>query len=411
MSFVLCLAFAMAPPLPAPKVPPKAKDVSQWRGPARDGVIPLTRSTWPPTLRNAWSVKTGIGHSSPVVADGRVFVFSREGEDEMLEAFELGTGKELWAQAYPARYAVNPAAASHGKGPKATPVVSEGRVFTFGISGIASAYEAATGKVIWRRNFEETALENMPAFGVASSPLVLDGLLLFTTGDRDKGALVALDPATGHEKWRFNGEGPAYASPVVADIGRMRQIVTFTRSRLVGLSAHRGALLWSVPFTTDYDQNAVTPFVRDGIVVYSGLSKGVMAIRPVQTGLHFRLEKVWSNPEVAMYLSSPVLLGDKLIGFSHRKKGQFFALDFKTGKTLWLSDGRQGENASLLAGNGFWMALTDEGRLVVADAQAGTFQPLRTYTVAESATWASPAVSDEGIVVKGVDTLTYWRFD
>jgi outer membrane protein assembly factor BamB len=301
---------------------------------------------------------------------------------------------------------MNPAAIGHGKGPKATPVVSDGRVFTFGISGIASAFEAATGKLLWRRNFEETAMENMPAFGVASSPMALDKLLLFTAGDRDQGALVALDPATGREKWRFAGEGPAYASPIVADIARMRQLVTFTRTRLLGLST-RGDLLWDTPF----NQNTVTPLVKDGIVVYSGLSKGVIAIRPVHRGLHFQLERVWTNPEVAMYLSSPVLVGDRLFGFSHRKKGQFFALDFKTGRTLWLSDGRQGENAALLTGNGYWMALTDEGRFVVMEANADSFKPLRTYTVAESATWATPIVTDDGIVVKDVDTLTFWRFD
>lgn len=396
-----------AVPSPAPRT--GAGDFPQWRGPDRNGSVASPARAWPPALREAWTLKTGIGHASPVVAGGRVFLFSREGEDEVLRAVDLGSGKELWRDRYPAPYKMNPATLGHGKGPKATPLVSGGRVFAFGIGGVASAIDAASGKLVWRRTFEESSMRQNPEYGVASSPLAVGGAVVFAVGDRDKGALVALDPATGRERWRFSAEGPAYASPVVAEIDRVKQIITLTRTRLISVSADRGSLLWSLPFSTDYDQNSVTPLVENGVVVYSGLSKGVMAVRPVRRGVGFEPHPVWTNSEVAMYMSSPVVVGGKLIGFSHRKKGQFFALDLETGKTLWLSDGRQGENAALLGADGIWMALTDEGRLVVADAASATFQPIRTYEVAQSATWSSPAVSGSTVLVKGVDTLTLWR--
>ncbi len=397
---------AQPTPAPGPSAPP-----AQARGPNCDAIVALKRDDWPLTLRRAWSKEVGGGQSTPLVVGDRVYIFSSSGEEEIVQALELGTGTEIWRQVYRAPYRVNPAVTAHGRGPKATPLVAGGRVITYGISGIASGFDAATGNLLWRRTFEETAMTNMPPFGNAASPILVDGLALFVAGDRDRGALVAVDPATGRERWRFSGEGPAYASPVVAEIGKVEQVLTFTRTRLVSVAASNGALLWSVPFTTEGDQNSVPPLVHDGIVIYSGLAKGVMAIRPVRQGLVFKLEKVWTNSEVSMHMSAPVLADGRIFGFSHRKRGQFFALDFKTGRTLWLSDGQQGDTASLSAGNGFWFALTDFGRLLVLKQDEPAFAPLRTYTVADAGTWAAPAIDDHGVLIKDLETLAYWRFD
>jgi outer membrane protein assembly factor BamB len=241
------------------------------------------------------------------------------------------------------------------------------------------------------------------------SPAADQGLLFVHVGGHDDGALTAFDATTGAVRWSFKGDGPGYASPVVADLDGVRQVITQTQTRLLGVSAAKGEPLWQVPFTTEYDQNSVTPLLLPGgLVVFSGLDKPVVALRPRRAGAGWTTETAWQNADVPLYLSSPVLAGDRLYGFTHRRKGQLFALDARTGRTLWLSEGRQGDNGALVAGGGDLFLLTSEAQLVVLKADAAAFAPARVYTVAESATWAHPVVSDGRILVKDVDSLTVW---
>jgi outer membrane protein assembly factor BamB len=392
--------------------PVDAGDWPQWRGPVRDGIVPglPPRAAWPVALPPAWKVRVGGGHSSPVVGGDRVFVFSREGEDEVVQALELATGRRVWRQSYPAPYTMNMAAMAHGKGPKSTPVVEGGRICTLGISGILSCLDAATGRVLWRKEFAAQFKETSPLYGAAMSPVIDRGRLIAHVGGSGQGALMAFDPATGDVLWAWKGDGPSYSSPVVAEPAGVRQVVTFTESYLVGVSAEKGELLWKLPFTTSWVQNAVTPIVHGDLVIYSGLDHPVKAARVVRKGAAFAAEPAWENAEVASYLSSPVLVGGRLCGLSHRRRGQFFCLDAATGKTLWLSEGRQGENAALVTGGGLLYALTTDSELVIADPAAASFGVLRRYDVAESPTWAHPVVLPDGVLVKDAETLALLEF-
>jgi outer membrane protein assembly factor BamB len=389
-----------------------AADFPQWRGPARDGLITglAPRATWPDALKPAWKVTVGVGHSSPVVVGDRVFQFSRIDDAEVVQALDLASGKSVWRQSYPAPYTMNMAAMSHGKGPKSTPLVEDGRVFTLGISGILSAFDAAAGRLLWRKEFGSQFKETSPLYGVATSPIIDQGRLIVYVGGSGNGALIAFAPATGAVLWTTKGDGPGYASPVVADLAGVRQVVTITDANLEGLSVDKGELLWKLPFTTDYVQNAVTPVVSGDLVIYTGLEHAVKAVRIVKTGAGVAAQPVWENPEVASYMSSPVVSGNRVYGLSHRKKGQLFCLDALTGKTLWLSEGRQGENAALLAGGGALFVLTTDSELLVAKQDGASFAVLKRYTVAPSPTWAHPVVLGEGVVVKDSDSLAFLKF-
>ena len=189
----------------------------------------------------------------------------------------------------------------------------------------------------------------------------------------------------------------------------MRQIVTQSENALVAVAADSGALLWKTELKTPYEQNSVTPIVSDGLVVYTGLDAPLRAVRPVKRGTAFAIEPVWTNTEVGSYLSTPVVDGGRIYGLSHKKKGQWFCVDLATGKTLWLTDGRQADNAAILAGAGVLFALDTEGSLTVAKADAAGWRPLRKWSVAASATWAHPVVLSDGILVKDVDTLALLR--
>ena len=386
-------------------------DWNQWRGLRRDGVVGgfTAPTSWPDRPKQIWKVPAGIGHSSPVVSSNRVFVFSRVGEQEALTAFEVATGKQIWRQTYEAPYQVNPAATSHGKGPKSTPVVDRGRIVTLGISGILSAFDATTGKVLWRHDFRQDFKPPEPDFGASMSPIVDGDHVIAHVGGGAGGALIAFNLADGARRWTWKAEGPAYASPIIATFEGVRHLVTQSQKHVIGISPADGRELWRIPFTTDYDQNIVTPVAVDGMLIYAGLSKPTTAIRPVQEGGAWKPQQVWQNADIPMYMSSPVAAGGVLYGLTHRNRGQFFAVELATGKALWTSPPRQGENAALTAAGTLVMATTTDGELVVM-RQGKSFELVREYALADSPIWAHPAFHGNTVIVKDAETLSAWSF-
>ena len=384
-----------------------AQDWPGWRGPNRDGAV-LSFSApkaWPDQLKVKWKMPVGIGHSSPVVAGRTVYVLSRQDEQEVVSAIDLDSGKLLWKDSYATPYTMNPAAASHGKGPKSTPVVQGGKLYTLGISGILSCYDTKTGKLQWRKEFSKQFKATSPFYGAAMSPIVDNGLLIVHVGGHDAGALMAFNAETGELKWSWKGDGPGYASPIAVELNGLRQIVTQTQKFIVGISAASGELIWQIPFETEYSQNSVTPVAYKNTLIFSGLDKGTMAVKVIKREGKWTTEQVWQNPQVSMYMNSPVVNGDYLFGLSHKRKGQFFCLDARTGETLWTSEGREGENAAMLSAGEILFLLTNDAELIVAKNNAKRFEPLKKYTVAESPTWAHPAIIGNRILIKDASTL------
>jgi outer membrane protein assembly factor BamB len=389
-----------------------AQQWPQWRGPRRDGVVTgvAPRATWPPRITRKWTVPIGIGYASPVIDGDRVFTLTREGDNEVVRALALSTGRQVWRSERRAPYQVNPAASAHGKGPKSTPALHGGRVFVLGIDGTLSAHDARTGGLAWRRTFSDRFPATAPLYGAAMSPAVVDGLLVAHVGGHDRGEILAIDTASGSDKWRWAGDGPGYASPIVAEIGGVRQIVTQTQKYLLGLEASSGAQLWREPFNVIYDQNIVTPVAWRDLLIFSGYQKGTFALRPRRQAQAWALEHAWNSPDVSMYMSSPVLLGDRLYGLAHRNRGQVFCMDPATGKVIWTGPGRQGDNAAILAANDVVFVLTTGGELLVVRATDRGFEVLSTYAVASSPTWAHPIVLSSGVLVKDEQTLAFWSW-
>ena len=380
-----------------------AGDWPQWRGPNRDGNVKdaFVPATWPKALKEEWKVTVGVGHASPVEYSGRIYVFARQGEDEVLLCLDSATGKEIWRSGQAIAYQMHPAATSHGKGPKATPVVSNGSVYTFGISGVLSAHDASTGKLKWRREFSKEYPKTSPLFGTAMSPLVENGLLIAHVGGPDKGALTAFDTETGAVKWSNNADGPAYASPIIVTLAGVRQIVTFMQKDLVGVDFATGKLLWKLPSKTQYDENCNTVVAYKDLLIFSREEQGLSAIRLAKQGAEIVPQQVWNNKEAELYLSTPVLQGNLLFGMTARQKGQFFALDADTGKTVWQSPGRMGENAAILnLGGKALLFLTNEANLIVQPVDAKTYSPLAQDRVAASPTGAPPLVLGRRILIK-----------
>jgi outer membrane protein assembly factor BamB len=201
-----------------------AQDWPQWRGPGRDGSIAAFRepATWPKTLTKQWNAEIGLGYATPLVVGNRIFVFTRQGDNEVMTALDAASAKVLWRTSYAAPFRMNPATAPHGPGPKSTPTFAANRLFTLGMSGIVTAFDASTGRQIWQKPGGPVE----PMFHTAMSPLVVGNLVVFHVGGHDNGALTAFDVATGEVRWSWNGDGPAYGSPLLFNLSGTPQVVT-----------------------------------------------------------------------------------------------------------------------------------------------------------------------------------------
>jgi outer membrane protein assembly factor BamB len=393
--------------LPVAKCP--ATEWSQWRGPNRDGAIPAPGlpSHWPAALTRQWQVTVGEGHSSPLVVDDRVYMFAREDDREVASCLDLATGKQRWRSDYPAPYVVERPAQAHGKGPKSTPVVRAGKLYTFGISGILSCFEADTGKLHWRKDFTGKFKYTSPLFGAAMSPLVEGGALIVHVGGHNEGALMAFDLETGDVRWQNTVNGPGYASPVAVDLAGVRQIVTQTQSYLLAVDAAEGKLLWKERFLTN-DLNIVTTVVYKDMLIYSGFRQPLRAIRLNKAGGQLAPQEVWSNKEHPCFMSTPVLVNARLFGMSMKNGGHLFCVEAESGKTVWTSAGKMGQNAALLTAGNTVLVLRDEGSLAVLKADAATYRPVVEYRVSETPTWAHPCPAGNRLLIKDRTTLTSW---
>src|SRR6185436_7314168 len=356
---------------------------------------------WPGALTKRWEAPVGTGHASPVVSGNRVVVIARQGDQEIVRALDVASGKEIWRAAYPAPYEINSAAWAHGAGPKSTPAIAGGRVFTFGIGGILSAFDLASGKLIWR----VPAPAVLPQYGTATSPLVDGTSVIAHVGGYDSGALTSFDAATGKPRWQWKGDGPGSGSPIIATFGGVRQVIAQTQRLLVGLNASTGTLLWQVPSTDDFDQNAFTPVVFQDLLINAGIDQPLTAFRLKVVDGKWIGETAWTNPQTPMFMSTPVIIGGTIYGLTQRGRGQFVAIDAATGKTLWNTQGREGENASILGSRSWLLASTTDGNLVVARANPQKYEEVRRYQIAQSALWAYPAITGSSLIVKDVDKV------
>jgi outer membrane protein assembly factor BamB len=299
------------------------------------------------------------------------------------------------------------AANRHGDGPKSTPAFSAGKLYSLGMGGVVTAYDAASGKRLWQTDASTPG----PLYGTAMSPLVDRGLVIVHVGSHDKGALTAFEMNTGAVKWRWDGDGPAYNSPMAIDVGGVQQVVTFTQDNLVGVAAETGELLWRRPFKTRATQNTITPIIYKDMVIVSGLDMPVTAFRLTKSATGWAATNVWENPDVPLYMTNAVIAGDMLIGMTHKNSGQFFALDANTGKALWTSEPRQATNAAIVRAGNLVFALKDDAELLVLALNRTRFEPVHRYSVADSATWAQPVIAGNRVFVKDVSSLTLFAFE
>lgn len=381
-------------------------DYTQWRGQDRDGSASAFAEpkVWPEALTQKWRIEVGLGYATPLLVGDRLYVFSRRGDNEVMSALDAATGKTLWDSQYPVSFTMNKGAARHGQGPKSTPAYADGKLFAIGMTGVITTFDAKTGKQLWQKPGSDL----VPMFTThAFSPVVDGGLVIFHPGGHDKGAITAFDANTGATKWSWDGDGPSYGSPIVVDLGGRRQLIALTQAKLVGLDVATGALLWERPFVSNNFTNSATPIVAGQTVIVSN-GGPVTAVTVTESNGKWMTEDAWTNAEQPYRLSNPVLIGDTLFGLSTRNSGQYFAVDVKTGKSVWTSEPRQAGQAAIVKAGHIVFSLEDDGELIVGRVGTTAFEPVRRYKVADSDTWTQPTISRNRLFVKDVSTLTLW---
>ena len=327
-----------------------------------------------------------------------------------MRAIDAASGKVIWEKTYAAPFEMNSGAKRHGPG---TEIDADLRRWP----AVHARHEQHRDRM-GRGNRQGAVAEArhgpvQPNFHTAMSPLVDRGQMILHVGGHNNGALTAFDPATGAVKWTWTGDGPAYGSPIIAEIGGTRHLMLFSQKNFVGVNPANGQLLWSVPFEARSTTNSITPLVYVGnTVIVSGQGKPLTAYTISNKGGKWVADLAWENPQLSMSFSNGVLVGDAIFSMSPLNSGQFFWADVKTGKTLWASEPRQAGNAAITRSGDLLFVLKDDGQLMVGKATPGeAFVPMKTYTVATSATWAPPVISGNRIFVKDVETLALWTLN
>jgi outer membrane protein assembly factor BamB len=405
------------------------QDWPQWRGANRDAKATgfTAPKTWPKELTQKWKATVGQADATPALFGDKLYVFARQGGEEVTRCLDATTGKEVWSDKYAAQGATGPA--SGHAGPRSSPTVAEGKVVTLGVRGTLTCFDAAKGKVLWRKEDFPGA---WPKFFTASSPMITSGLCIAQVGNSGNGGIAAYDLATGDQKWKWTGDGPAYASPALMTVDGTKLIVAETEKSIVALNVADGKLAWETPFAAQgMSYNAATPIVDGQTLIYCGQGRGAKAVKIEKQGDRFAAKELWSNPDNSVQFNTPVLKNGMLVGMSQR--GDFFCINAQDGKTAWTAPstppvagaetaegggvrggrggrGRGGFGAVVDAGS-VLLALTPASELIAFQPSDKAYTELARIKVADTATYAYPVVSGKRIFVQDQDSVTLWTID
>jgi outer membrane protein assembly factor BamB len=382
-----------------------SQDWPQWRGPGEDGKAAgfAAPATWPKELTQKWKVTVGAGDSTPALVGDKLYVFSRQDANEVILCLNAEDGKEIWRNSYAAPAIGGPAASVHS-GPRSSPAVAGGKVCTLGISGIVSCVDAATGKLLWRKDDFSGA---WPRFYTSSSPLLIDGLAVVQLGGPTGGGIVAYDVTSGEPKWKWTGDGAAYASPVVMTADGVKQVVALTDKMVVGVALADGKLLWQIAFApAGMSYNAATPIVDGQTVIYTGQGRGTKAVKIAKQGDVFEAKELWANPTLAPQFNTPVLKDGFLYGLS--EKGFLFCLNAKTGETAWADTTSRRNFGEIVDGGSCLLALPQNSQMIVFQPNDKAYTEVASIKVADKGTYAFPVLAGKRIFVRDQDSVILW---
>lgn len=371
---------------------------TNFRGPARDGRYDETpiRTIWPAEgLPLLWKQPIGGGYASFVVAEGMAFTIEQRRRQEIVAAYDVETGREIWTHGWDAEFKES----MGGDGPRATPTWEAGRLWSLGAEGDLICFEAKTGKVNWSKNIlKDNGADNLQ-WGMSGSPLIVDDKVVVLPGGRSGKSVVAYNKLTGAPVWRALNDKQAYVSPMLVTLAGKRQILVVTANRIVGLGVEDGAQLWDSSWNTDMGINVSQPIVVDAnhFFISSGYGKGAALVEVTSSGGGLTARKLWEKVTKAMNnkFNSSVLHEGYAYGLD---EGILACVDVKTGEQRW-KGGRYGYGQVILA-SGHLVVITEEGELVLVKATPDKHTEVARFSAIEGKTWNYPAISGGHLLVR-----------
>ncbi|HEX3248468.1 MAG TPA: PQQ-binding-like beta-propeller repeat protein [Pyrinomonadaceae bacterium] len=385
---------------PAPATANADNGWSGFRGPQRDGTVHGVKiktdwSATPPVV--LWRRPVGPAWSSFAVQGGRLYTQEQLGEEEIVVCHDLSTGKPVWKHSDRARFWESNA----GAGPRATPTLNNGRVYTQGATGIVNALDAATGAVVWTRNSVADTGTKVPGWGIAGSPLVVNDLVIAAAS----GSLVAYDLATGNQRWLGPTGGSGYSSPQLVTINGVQQVVLLNSNGAIGVSLADGKLLWEhkwegVPIV----QPGVAP--NGDLLVSVSESSGLRRLAVAQTSGAWTVQERWTSEDIYPWFNDFVVHKGHAFGFNG---SSLVCINLEDGKLKWKGKRYGYGQVILLPEQDLLLILSEQGELALAKATPDQFTELAHFPALEGKTWNHPVLVGNVLLVRNDHEMAAFR--
>jgi len=384
-----------------------AGDWPQWHGPNRDGYAQNEKAlaTLPKELKPDWKVSIGGGFSAPVVTADKLVYVDENGTSEVAHLLDASTGKELWKVTYADRFGDE-----WGAGPRATPIIDDGRVYVQACNGEFKCLNLADGKEIWKTSFEKDfgvkflgskANEGTATRRGNNGSGVIDGERLFLpVGNTSGASLVAFDKRTGKVLWKSGDDEAAYSSLMVGTLAGIRQVLAFNADALVGADIESGKMLWRVPLKTNAKRHAATPLIFEDHVVVNSHTFGVACFKIVKDSGGLAAKEAWINKDAKINLATPVLVDGHL--YSQGPFKDYICMDAATGQTKWsqtgFGQGRKDYASTIVVGKKL-LVLAEDGQLLLLEPNPQKYTEAARLQVCGN-TWCFPAYANGKLYVR-----------
>ncbi len=375
-----------------------------WRGNNRNGTVSgFTKpAAWPSQLNKIWEMKVGFGDASPVMANNQIFLHVKLDTTEVLMCLDAANGKEIWRSNLNPSPNITGPAIGH-PGPRSTPFIDKGKLYTLGTGGVVTCTDAKNGKVVW---INDAYTSEVPQFFTACSPLVFDGKCVVQLGGKTKGVIAAFDAKSGKEIWKLEGQPTTYSSPALMTANKNMMMVQ-SETNLLGVSTD-GKLVWEIPTPVQrMFYNAPSPIFAGQNLFVAGQGGGTKAYSLTKTGDNRENKELWANKDFGTSFNTPLLKDGFLYG-NEAKQGKLFCLNAATGETAWTDATALNRFASILDLGDVLVCLPATGQLIFFEPSGKAYVELAKYKVAETDVYAHPLIIGDKIFVKEKEMLTCW---